>query len=164
MTKLTKAQRARLEKLAAYLEGLPKRYRHFDMASWYSEGDGATAEIEYGLRNGGVKGCGTVACALGHGPAAGVLVPKSMIDLRYGIEWGEYMTLFGVEHGSLEDRWVFGASWDSYDRHHWAAAARIRHFLHRGVPDGFEFAGREWKKLYRPYRIDAHPVHAADPV
>lgn len=166
MTTLTEAHRARLATLAAYLEGLPKRYRHFDMAEYMGHGD-REASIRYALENGGVQKCGTVACAVGHGPAAGILVPRHMVDTHniYPIDWNAYAGLFlgavSFREGSAF-YWLFESAWENYDNTHYGAAARIRYLLANGSPpSGFSKPARAWRKLYAPYRIDAKaPVDA----
>lgn len=155
---LTPARRVRVDKLATYLEGLPKRYRHFNMGWWLS-GASDSAEVDYALNNGGVASCGTSACAAGHGPAAGILVPPRFIcSYRSGdkyVDWQEYTSLFvGKDVDCI--LWCFGGSWDEFDKHHWSAAARLRYLLDNGrPPKGFRYPTREWKGLYAPYRIDA---------
>lgn len=165
MAKLTKANRARLEKLAAYLEGLPADYEHFDMGTWFEGAATNAAEINYARHNGGIASCGTAACAAGHGPAAGVLVPPRFIDGRGWVDWGSYCSLFVGENGSVlfqtpQHKWCFAASWSRSDDHHWGAAARIRYLLAHGEPPReFYSAGCCWLTFYAPYRIDA-PVSA----
>jgi hypothetical protein len=167
MAKLTKPQRARLDKLATYLERLPKRYRHFDMDQ-YIVSDDAEKVSQYALHNGGVPSCGTVACAVGHGPAAGILFKKEMVT-RYSsggwrVDWNAYSTLFlpadPLSEGRWSDErlfdWLFGDGWSLSDNHHYGAAARIRYLLAEGQPPaGFAKPGRAHQALYAPYRIDA---------
>jgi hypothetical protein len=162
---LTPARRARLEKLAAYLEGLPKRYKHFEMSDYMGLPSHDQRVVEYALKNGGVNKCETVACALGHGPAAGILVPRSMIFGRgkwRTVSWAKYGDLFTGDYYRSEEasrlfRWCFGGEWQDVDNHHWGAAARIRYLLAHGTaPAEYdEKALPKWRKLYRPYRIDA---------
>jgi len=154
MTKLTKAQRARLEKLAAYLEGLPKSYRHFNMAIFY-RGD---EEARYARHNGGLTSCGTAACAAGHGPAAGILVPPRFVSssIFFGpVDWAGYCSLF-VGENSARGGWCFDGDWDMVDNSHWGAAARIRYLLDKGAPpEDYGVPRRAQVALYAPYRIDA---------
>lgn len=159
MTKLTKAQRARLNKLATYLEGLPKRYRKFSMAT-YAGNMLPKKQARYAEFNGGF--CGTAACAVGHGPAAGVLMPPKLVaqfaEVRRGDDtgdiWHQYSKLF--TGGDMQVfHWLFVAHWARYDNTPRGAAARIRYFLERGLPGGFAYADPRWLPLYAPYRIDA---------
>jgi hypothetical protein len=168
---LTPARRARLEKLATYLEGLPKGYRHFGMGNFLDDPKSNEALIEYALKNGGVQHCGTSACAVGHGPAAGIFMPKALAKRfgetwRRGPIWNEYTALFigPVKEDSVGGDafgWLFGGDWSDYDDHHYGAAARIRFFLAHGKPpEGFKDAGYGWRKVYAPYRIDAKATAA----
>jgi len=161
MPKLTKAQRARLDKLATYLEGLPKDYRHFDMADYVLGVEDGDKEATYARHNGGVNACGTAACAVGHGPAAGVLVPPRFVTKLWNgyvdVDWHQYSTLFlgndgdGYPEENLFE-WAFSGGWVSADNHHWGAAARIRYLLDHGAPP------KCWDYdpgPYASYRIDA---------
>lgn len=167
MSKLTKAQRARLEKLAAYLEGLPADYAHFGMGN-YLEASSHEGLLEYAAHNGGVHQCGTAACALGHGPAAGILAPPSVLDVFRKHDsyqswrgWEAYARLFvGGVPGHFLFEWCFGGAWSEVDDTHHGAAARIRYLLDGGEVDG-EFESHNaidsphFVALYAPYRIDA---------
>ena len=165
---LTPARRARLEKLAAYLEGLPKGYRHFDMRTYLAGADTGEAVAKYARRNGGVASCGTAACAAGHGPAAGVPVPPSFFDRWGDPDWEGYCTLFVGEFdwdngqpSARLYRWLFGGEWRRVDNHHWGAAARIRYVLATGAPPAMYDATtpgsppQSMRRLYAPYRLDA---------
>lgn len=162
--RLTKTQRANLTKLADYLETLPKSYRHFDMSSFFNRGEfDYEDEVRYALENGGVKNCGTSACAIGHGPSAGILMPRKMAVDGWQPNWYAYTQLFiGTFDFHTQRRrffeFMFGGHWDNIDNHHYGAAARIRFVLDKGfeaIPDrfghGFESSTREDRKLYRAY-------------
>lgn len=155
---LTPARRARLEKLAAYLDGLPPGYRHFDMLSWMKP-KSSVKEAHYARHNGSVNSCGSVACAVGHGPAAGIFVPENFISRQgrvFFVDWEEYAKeLFaGNDSNSF---WMFSSTWAWTDNTPTGAAARIRYLLAHGEPPaGFGlFPRREHIPLYAPYRIDA---------
>lgn len=164
---LTKARRARLDKLASYLETLPRTYRHFGMASFIEtrvdDVDDEKERLEilrYARQNGGIPSCGTAACAAGHGPAAGILFPrraikKSLWSGKVYADWEEYCSLFVTDVDLTRD-WCFGARWEPFDNGHRGAAARIRYLLANGSPpDGYEEPARRFLRLYAPYRIDA---------
>jgi hypothetical protein len=161
VTKLTKAQRANLDKLATYLEGLPEDYAHFEMSDYIVGGEKEDV-ARYALENGGVNACGAVACAIGHGPAAGVLVnPKDIERDRYGVyvDWEGYArTNFGCRTDTTRRNWwMFAGDWSGVDNHPHGAAARIRYILAHGKPPG-GFTGdanSALLPLYAPYRIDA---------
>jgi len=117
--------RENLEKLASYLEGLPTNYQHFGMQSFlcqdghlYSYAD--TAPI--------AGDCGTVACAVGHGPAAG-------IPAVHGNEsWNAYAErAFDLNHDQW--LWCFDGDWMHVDDTSQGAAKRIRHLLEHGLPE-----------------------------
>lgn len=173
MAKLTKAQRTRLDKLATYLEGLPKGYRHFDMETFIRGADRA-AEAQYARKNGGVNSCGTAACAVGHGPAAGIFVPSKWIERidadYWDVRWSKYSTLFIGSREGYPDappftlfEWLFGETWSEFDNHHYGAAARIRWTLaNGGYPSDFDEPAHRFRKFYAPYRIDAKPLATLD--
>lgn len=152
-------QRSNLLKLAAYLESLPKNYSHFDMG-WFADHEGdcelpMDAEV-YAAKNPSefLNNCGTVACAVGHGPAAGIKVADEEFICRgQGVNWHGYSRrAFGVGATSRFDAFsfLFGAQWDLIDNHHYGAAARIRYYLATGDYDSD--AGDHAIKRYAPYR------------
>lgn len=150
---LTRAQRANLRKLADYLESLPEDYEHFDMGSFIDSKGDDDALISYARKNGGVHLCGTTACAVGHGPAAGILFRPSDFEELYGrtlLNWEAYYNRFTP---IASFHWAFGDTWESVDNHHWGAAARIRYLLKHGKPpeDFDDEASAEWRKHYREF-------------
>lgn len=150
---LTRTHRRNLAKLADYLEALPRRYRHFKMASY---ADGLKDEGQYALKNGGVTGCGAVACAVGHGPAAGIYFRKaegyvSHLNGKFVPGWESYCERFVPVEFCPEYDWAFGGTWSAYDNHHWGAAARIRYLLKDGLPEGFKWPERKWRNTYRAF-------------
>ena len=158
---LTRSQRRNLDKLATYLEGLPEDYQHFDMLSWLRSCGDDAAVIAYVRKNGGVDKCGTAACAVGHGPAAGVLFRTD--DLFCGDpDWPAYCRRFVPSRRSSEFYWAFGSAWKYYDNHHWGAAARVRFLLKHGKPPKWfgEDAGGEWLDAYREFDKRHAPVSA----
>ena len=171
---LTPRRRENLAKLATYLEGLSKRYEHFSMRVFAAN---FTDVVEYGLKNGGVEkyGCGTIACAVGHGPAAGILVTPSHLEGKDDIDWFSYTAanfLGAWKPFEFEDHiysqphlfaWLFGEAWADVDNHHHGAAARIRYLLagndlpedllkhDNGDADCWEPKPRH-RKLYKEFR------------
>lgn len=98
MPDLTRTQRSNLKKLSAYLRALPRACEHFDMGKYYLVEDGAVApgphEVPMDMP------CGAVACAIGHGPAAGIKVP------RVCGTWNEFSRrALGVE--ACGDAWIY---------------------------------------------------------
>ncbi len=94
----TAAQRANLEALASYLEALPRNYRHFDIDFYHLDEDNCQVgpeafKEEWLLR----KHCGSAACAIGHGPYAG-------IPLKDDFSWRDYaIRVFGTDNNDTEE-------------------------------------------------------------
>ena len=115
--------------LADYLESLPADYKHFGMELYINLVTPADRK-QYALRNGGLEkyGCGTVACAVGHGPSAGFLFLEDEIDSFDEPKWFQYCErVFGIEPYSYLFDFMFGSEWESVDDTHYGAAARIRY-------------------------------------
>lgn len=116
-----------LEKLATYLEQLPEGYEHFDMKYYF---------VAQGLRLASpdnesvLESCGTVACAIGHGPAAG-------IPVKSGELWVVYSERVFELSPSAWD-WCFGEEWVRVDNTPQGAAKRIRHYITYGLPEDAE--------------------------
>ena len=107
---LTPEQRANLAKLADYLVTVPQSA--FDMADYQQKTD-----------------CGTVACAVGHGPEAGV-------QKRDCESWNQYSDrVFAPQFESWG--WCFSDHWSVADNTPQGAAARIRYMLEHGVPSNW---------------------------
>ncbi len=121
LTGLTERQRDNLKKLADYLAAGNTAMR-FDMASYCCE----PGKIKVTPRN---HACGTVACAVGHGPAAG-------IDPEGTLSWSDY-----VECRLCTDtdvfHWLFAARWQHVDNTPEGAAGRITWYLDKGLPADF---------------------------
>jgi len=135
---LTKQQRENLDKLATYLENLPADYSAFNMAHYFitdgitSEKEFAEIEAKYARENGGVGKCGAVACAVGHGPSAGVLFDEFDFSPTIGryrtADWTTYVEKF-CTNGSPEWEFMFGGGWAYHDNTPQGAAKRIRYTL-----------------------------------
>jgi len=140
--------RDNLAKLATYLESLPADYAAFGMMSYFTEARTEYAghsswdeieahdrkwlesEVKYARENGGVGQCGAVACAVGHGPSAGILFDSD--DLFYASgkpSWDNYTQAKFVDVDSQEFAWLFSGSWWRVDNTPRGAAARIRYLL-----------------------------------
>ena len=73
---------------------------------------------------------GTVACAVGQGPKAGIRISK------YDGSWWDYAyRVFGVDSNDGPFEWMFGGFWTDIDNTPLGAARRIEYFLLHGVPD-----------------------------
>lgn len=117
--------RTNLEILADYLES-EKLKADFSMEI-YSE-DGADYKPV----------CGSVGCAIGHGPYAGL--PK-----RPKETWYAYADrVFGLP--PTEWRWCFSAYWARSDNTPEGAAKRIRYLLKRGAPPDDFLACPPWER------------------
>jgi hypothetical protein len=138
---MKKKHRDNLLKLAAYLETLPDDYEQFDMDYYMAEidEDGDLAE-ELDPNERSKPSCGTVACAVGHGPSAGIRT------YRDG-DWYEYSyRVFGVgnamryENQGQGYNYMFSAVWSHTDNTPKGAAARIRTYVTLGhAPDDWSF-------------------------
>lgn len=139
---------ANFTKLADFLAALPVDYKYFHMGSY------AEARVEDPDNPGFKKyayfdpkdvdrptdewSCSTTACALGHGPAAGVHTPHLA---SFG--WASYAEVcFGTSVAN-DTRphvygWCFSGLWDTIDDTPQGAALRIRYMLRNGLPEDHE--------------------------
>lgn len=130
-----KLQREHLAKLSAYMRSLPKNYAHFDMYNYM--GGNKKIQANYALHNGGVDACGTVACGIGHGPAAGILANEDEIR-RYAdgtvlVSWYDYARrAFGLDAFRSAGAFLFNSSWKYYDNTPTGLADRIDYYLATG--------------------------------
>lgn len=114
MTTLSDFQRGNLERLARYLWDLPQDA--FDMER-FSNGRGP-------------HHCGgTVGCAVGNGPAAGIAA------LDGERRWGDYGNRVFAPVGSLVWWWLFDGHWAFTDNTPRGTARRILWTLRHGCPD-----------------------------
>ena len=146
---ITQEQLENLGKLADYLERLPEDYEGFDMKYYLAIGGGQEVNIEdlnsgefqYRLTvddNNMFTECGTVACAVGHGPSAGIHLSHD------DTSWPDYAErVFGAAMNGESFRnevwdYLFDANW-GYGPEATAAdaAKRIRIFLSEGIPADF---------------------------
>jgi len=114
--------RYNLKKLSDYLKG-PLR-AEFHMEDYGMSGIADTA-----------MSCGTVGCAVGHGPFAG-------IDKIRGECWRDYSRRVFVDDDLDSDTdntwdWLFDGSWIDTDNTSKGAAARIDWYLTHGVPGDY---------------------------
>lgn len=110
---LSVEQFANCKKLATYLLELPDDYDQFDMW-WYTQNGEPPQNTD----------CGTVACAAGHGPAAG-------IEPKPNEGWESYTKrVFSSSH------WMFASTWSRHDNTAHGAAKRIIYALrNRTLPE-----------------------------
>jgi hypothetical protein len=114
---VTEQQKANLLKLADYLEQ-PKLKAEFDMER-YSESNIYFKELFE-------ENCGSVGCAIGHGPYAGI--PKIP-----GEDWREYCIRVFTKNDTDFD-FLFDCCWNSIDGTAAGVSKRIRYFLEHGTP------------------------------
>ena len=145
-----------LTKLANYLEKLPPE--NFDMFQFFAEGDADEMSIDgYAfLRPLEVtprqQRCGFVACAVGHGPDAGIPVKPEHSN------WHKYMRdqLIGTDHNLIElESWLFSSGWAKCDNTTQGAVRRIRHLLEYGVPTDFY---KDQQHDMDDYYANVHPL------
>ena len=107
-----------LKTLASYLESLPEDYSEFDILAYFINKNGEPIELRFYE----VNVCKTAACAIGHGPLAGI----EASDTDY--TWTEYaQRVFGTDElTTVEGMYMF--SFDNEDGHI-PAAKRIREVL-----------------------------------
>ena len=118
-------KRSNLEKLATYLEALPIGYQHFSMRSYLTKDGMYLSHPEEA--NTVLIDCGTIACAVGHAPAAGIPVMR-------GEDWDAYEArVFNLT--TAEWKWCFSSYWTDVDDTPHGAAKRIRYMLEHGVPE-----------------------------
>jgi hypothetical protein len=81
--------------------------------------------------------CGSVGCAVGHGPFVGPDMKKFPTET-----WNGYCSrVFGVDTSTTLWNWLFGAYWAEVDNTPRGAAARIKYWLDgEYIPGDFEGA------------------------
>lgn len=119
MTTLSEKHRANLLKLAEYLEKLPVDYRNFDMMLYSSRARFAAPQTS----------CGSVGCAIGHGPDANIPALKNE-------DWTKYSSRAFIPSTQYSMwRWCFSPEWAFVDNTPQGAAKRIRWLLAKGLPE-----------------------------
>lgn len=162
---LSDSQLANLKTLANYLLSLPADYKKFDMSNY--------AEINYRKQisfsdfhmreyqsafcfpdvSNNENECGTSACAVGHGPAAGIPVGNAQ-------KWSQYCITNFIDNESNATTsnmwdWCFSARWGNFDNSVHGAARRILYMIEYGVPDSWRiniFFDNEWVDAVNLYQ------------
>lgn len=133
-------RKANLIQLANYLKELPLDYEHFDMAyfveneMYLDDEDSDNPSNICDL----INQCGTVACAVGHGPLAG-------IDPKHHTYWVGYVNGMFCDFPSfaynasehMPYNWCFEFFWEVVDNTPHGAAARILYMIKYGIPTRF---------------------------
>jgi len=139
---LSSKRESNLRKLADYLLNLPDDYEHFDMEHFvcyenetlfFAHGGEETSNILKLLKN----HCNTVACAIGHGPAAGIHSTENETWNSY------YERCFTGDNNSIFE-WCFGAAWEGVDNTPRGAALRIYYMLDYGLPAKIDKIKENW--------------------
>lgn len=140
--------------LAKYLLSLPEDYEHFDMNEFYVKpvkpfDNEYIAHVFVYPVDAGKLECGAVACALGHGPAAGIIPEEHISWYTYSTKY--FGTVFGETAGGY--RWCFDRDWAEVDNTPKGAGKRIAFMLEKGlgvISDGFGRGG--WSvSMYSDY-------------
>lgn len=122
--------RENLRALAKFLREVVQPAQ-FDMKNFGGpKGDMFTTWQPYQIRE-KHKGCGTVACAIGHAP---FLFPGKPDETWTGYSF----RVFGLREFSEAWSWIFSADWERVDNTPAGAAARIDYLLDKGLPDDWE--------------------------
>lgn len=118
---LTEEQEANLRKLSAFLKTVPDNSEHFNMASFFWH---PVVGVMYGDVTNDSYECGTVACAAGHGPAAGCGAKQR------GESWWSYVnrTFFEYHQPGNKDlfAYLFSDGWTHFPGRETARAAARR--------------------------------------
>lgn len=146
-------KRKNLETLASYLEkfepnGITLDMAHFsEQSSTWNQGEKET-------------NCGSLVCAIGFGPYAGITKNTSETWLQYS------RRVFWDDDDVATWEWMFGGSWEEFDNTPDGAVARIRYVLaNNGAPEDFEgeddidegtLTYEDYTDIIRPY----HPKQA----
>lgn len=146
MEKESQINKANLKKLAEYLIELPEGYQNFEMSGFlyydvpeqdeYNGYGGSIFpdEIKTVVENNNYV-CGTVGCAIGHGPLAGILVSKT--DDNDWLEYSNRVFMSGPEYDDVW-QWCFGGAWCDIDNSPQGAGKRILYYLEHGLPNDWE--------------------------
>ena len=126
--------------LADYLEGVDDNF--FDMGSFFYRRNTSFSELiktetTYAL-TGNLPECGTTACALGYGPAAGFPMTKAESKRLNWPGYCERVFSLSLGYTNREWFWCFSANWARTQPTAKEAAARIRTLITTGVPDDYE--------------------------
>lgn len=138
---MTQEQRDNLKKLAVYLLS-DNLKADFDMKNFAPYSSPYDAE------------CGTVGCAVGHGPYAG-------IQKKPGENWTGYaIRAFGLNPFDYRTAfiWLFGSPWRWIDNTPSGAAKRIIFFLLNDCPTDFPAPDDEERKItYEHFTLNDLP-------
>ncbi len=148
--------------LADFLDTIPDHEPRFDLRTFF---DTCSVDLEHKyVKTGDMPSpdCGTTACALGWGPAAGI-IPSPDTFKNGTMYWNRYfltdfmgrklpekgfMFIYDDEEADAVFAWCFDERWAPIDNTAKGAAARIRYML-----DGKDISNpRINSDIYREYR------------
>lgn len=139
-------QQINLLTLAKGLLSLPEEYKHFDMTHYFDSESIYQKPCELDVKD--YNGCGTSACAAGHGPSFGIKAEP--------LEgWTAYIErVFGVDEFDATWNFLFDPGWNNDPKQ---AATRIIMFLEKGkVPYEYDrddtYTYNEQKQRWGIYR------------
>lgn len=120
-----------LKTLALYLLALPATYGNFDMLVYQKKGNRFSyLSQDFVDPDPVTHGCGTVACACGHGPSAGIPALKGEVWSKYA-----YRAFFDTTPAASTDEeagyweWCFSSRWEGVDNTPQGAGIRILYLL-----------------------------------
>ena len=150
---LTAQHRENFRKLADYVLNLPDDYKGFSMVDYcrtiappVSTGRSRDWQPQQAKNVVEKHKCGTSACMLGHGPAAGISAEEYPT-------WGKYADAkFGCNpHNSTEKlnlwSWAFSGEWTYHAPTRADAAMRIKYLLDYGLPKTFQRPSSRWAAI-----------------
>lgn len=138
--------------LRDYLERLPEDYKDFEMLDFLVND---TKALTYART--GEFPCGTPACAIGHGIAAGIRPePQCFGNGNFDYDFCFHRYALQFVSNTAECRtslfeFLFGAWWHTFDNHHWGAAARISWVLNNLESNTVPACHDNSLALYRQY-------------
>ena len=123
---ISREQVLNLARLADWLRALPADYERFEMSGYMEDVTRPHAHISR-AKELPANECGTVACAVGHGPSAGIEPLSSE-------RWESYALRCFAGQDPYVFTYLFGGEWTLYDNTAHGAAARIMSALDSDVP------------------------------
>ena len=125
-------RKANLIKLSAYLKTVEDDFdmKHFNQYN------------QHACKN----ACGTSACAVGHGPSAGIEPLKDESWIKYSKR--VFIEFTGNEPAELAWEWCFSDEWSEVDNTASGAARRIDYLLEHGLAEVIGKADCEWDCIY----------------
>ena len=112
-----------LRTLADHLAKLPTEYESFSMMNYVFQQSADDASPSELLK----IPCGAVACSVGHGPSAGILVGDAE-------SWYDYIKNNLCIPKTPACSWMFSSKWSYVDNSPHGAAKRINYLLNEGLP------------------------------